>query len=120
MNTFTFRPHCGESGDELHLATAYLLGKTAAEDNHLLLLLLLLTNTAVINFTTNVVVVTAADGINHGINLEKTVTLMYLFYLDQIGKIASGLGGWHYIHNDRGLICPYVYNCSEQASLSHL
>lgn len=25
MNTFTFRPHCGESGDVMHLACAYML-----------------------------------------------------------------------------------------------
>merc|ERR1712093_616862 len=28
MNTFNFRPHCGESGDDHHLATMFLLAKS--------------------------------------------------------------------------------------------
>lgn len=47
LNTFKFRPHCGEAGDLDHLATAYLM----------------------------------ADGINHGIELNKSPVLMYIYYL---------------------------------------
>lgn len=47
LNTFMFRPHCGEAGNIDHLATAFLM----------------------------------ADGINHGIQLNKSPVLTYLYYL---------------------------------------
>ena len=47
LNTFKFRPHCGEAGSLDHLATTFLV----------------------------------ADGINHGIELNKSPVLTYLFYL---------------------------------------
>lgn len=47
LNTFKFRPHCGEAGNIDHLATAYLV----------------------------------SDGINHGLELEKSPVLTYLFYM---------------------------------------
>lgn len=47
LNTFKFRPHCGEAGNIDHLATAYLI----------------------------------ADGINHGVELNKSPVLTYLYYL---------------------------------------
>lgn len=52
LNTFAFRPHCGESGNIAHLATSYLL----------------------------------AESINHGVRLQQSPSLQYLYYLDQIGK----------------------------------
>jgi len=57
LNTFTLRPHAGETGDVMHLAATYIL----------------------------------ADSINHGINLDKQVTLQHLYYLDQIGLSVSPL-----------------------------
>ena len=57
LNTFNFRPHCGESGSIDHLACAFLL----------------------------------ADGINHGIMLEQSPVLQYLYYLRQIGISMSPL-----------------------------
>lgn len=57
LNTFTFRPHCGESGNIDHLATGFLV----------------------------------ADAINHGIVLDKTPVLQYLYYLEQIGIAVSPL-----------------------------
>ncbi|EKE37441.1 hypothetical protein ENUP19_0253G0036 [Entamoeba nuttalli] len=57
MNTFDFRPHCGESGHIHHLAAAYLTAK----------------------------------GINHGIRLEASPALQYLYYLSQIGLAVSPL-----------------------------
>lgn len=57
LNTFAFRPHAGETGDEMHLAATYML----------------------------------ADSINHGINLDKQVSLQYLYYLDQVGLSLSPL-----------------------------
>ncbi|KAJ9443985.1 AMP deaminase [Diplonema papillatum] len=57
LNTFSLRPHCGESGAVEHLAAAFL----------------------------------TADGINHGINLRKSPTLQYLYYLSQIPVSASPL-----------------------------
>ncbi|CAD8175933.1 unnamed protein product [Paramecium pentaurelia] len=55
LNTFKFRPHCGEAGNVDHLATAYLV----------------------------------SDGINHGLELQKSPVLQYLFYLKQIGIAMS-------------------------------
>ena len=55
LNTFKFRPHCGEAGSLDHLATTFLV----------------------------------ADGINHGIELNKSPVLTYLFYLSQIGIAMS-------------------------------
>jgi AMP deaminase len=55
LNTFKFRPHCGEAGDIDHLATAYLI----------------------------------SDGINHGLELNKSPVLTYLYYLKQIGLAMS-------------------------------
>lgn len=57
LNTFSFRPHAGETGDPMHLAATYIL----------------------------------ADSINHGVNLDKQVSLQYLYYLDQIGLSMSPL-----------------------------
>lgn len=57
LNTFSFRPHCGESGNIDHLATGFLV----------------------------------ADSINHGIVLDKSPVLQYLYYLDQIGIAVSPL-----------------------------
>lgn len=47
LNTFHFRPHCGEAGSTDHLVCAYFL----------------------------------AEGINHGITLEKSPVLKYLYYI---------------------------------------
>lgn len=55
LNTYSFRPHCGESGDKSHLAAGYLL----------------------------------TNGVAHGINLIHSVSLQYLYYLDQIGIHCS-------------------------------
>mmetsp|Transcript_5129 Transcript_5129/g.10342 ORF Transcript_5129/g.10342 Transcript_5129/m.10342 type:complete len:749 (-) Transcript_5129:200-2446(-) len=57
LNTFSFRPHAGETGDPMHLAAAYMLSKS----------------------------------INHGITLDKQVSLQYLYYLDQVGISVSPL-----------------------------
>ena len=57
LNTFKFRPHCGESGNIDHLATGFLL----------------------------------ADGINHGIRLDHSPVLQYLYYLKQVGIAMSPL-----------------------------
>jgi AMP deaminase len=57
LNTFAFRPHCGEAGSIDHLATAYL----------------------------------TAHSINHGIELQNSPVLQYLFYLKQIGLSMSPL-----------------------------
>ena len=50
LNTFSFRPHAGETGDVMHLAASYMMCKS----------------------------------INHGINLDRQVSLQYLYYLDQV------------------------------------
>ena len=78
MNTFAFRPHCGESGDEMHLVTSYLLGKDLS--------VCVPCMRELTGGGSLTVLCESADGINHGINLERTVTLMYLYYLDRIGK----------------------------------
>jgi len=57
LNTFSFRPHCGECGNVDHLATAFLV----------------------------------ADGINHGIRLQSSPVLQYIYYLKQIGVAVSPL-----------------------------
>lgn len=57
LNTFSFRPHCGESGNIDHLATAFLV----------------------------------ADGINHGIRLQASPVLEYMYYLKQVGVAVSPL-----------------------------
>ena len=57
MNTFDFRPHCGESGNVHHLAAAYLTAK----------------------------------GINHGVRLEASPVLQYLYFLSQVGLAVSPL-----------------------------
>lgn len=57
LNTFAFRPHCGEAGSIDHLATTYL----------------------------------TAYSINHGIELQHSPVLQYLFYLTQIGLSMSPL-----------------------------
>lgn len=57
LNKFAFRPHAGETGDPMHLASTYMLSQS----------------------------------INHGINLDKQVSLQYLYYLDQIGLSCSPL-----------------------------
>lgn len=54
LNTLSFRPHAGETGDAMHLAATYIL----------------------------------ADSINHGVNLDKQVSLQYLYYLDQVSTIV--------------------------------
>lgn len=55
LNTFSFRPHCGEAGSIDHLVVAFLL----------------------------------SNGISHGVQLEKSPVLMYLYYLMQIGIAMS-------------------------------
>ena len=50
LNTFSFRPHAGETGDVMHLAATYML----------------------------------CQSINHGINLDRQISLQYLYYLDQV------------------------------------
>jgi len=55
LNTVALRPHAGESGDCMHMASAYLL----------------------------------AQSVNHGIQLDKQVSLQYLFMLDQVGCSVS-------------------------------
>ncbi|PRP84100.1 AMP deaminase [Planoprotostelium fungivorum] len=50
LNTFTFKPHCGETGSVSHLSGGYLL----------------------------------SDGISHGLNLERSAVLEYLFFLSQL------------------------------------
>jgi AMP deaminase len=57
LNTFSLRPHAGETGDVNHLAATYML----------------------------------CESINHGINLDKQVSLQYLYYLDQVGLSVSPL-----------------------------
>jgi len=57
LNTFSFRPHAGETGDVMHMATAYML----------------------------------CQSINHGVNIDRQVSLQYLYYLDQVGMSISPL-----------------------------
>ena len=57
LNTFSFRLHCGETGNIDHLATAFLV----------------------------------ADGINHGIRLQSSPVLQYIYYLKQVGVAVSPL-----------------------------
>eukprot|EP00667_Euglena_gracilis_P000451 EG_transcript_451 len=58
LNTFQYRPNCGEVGEsEHHLVSAFLL----------------------------------ADSINHGIRLESSPVLQYLYYLAQIGMCLAPL-----------------------------
>mmetsp|Transcript_6923 Transcript_6923/g.8015 ORF Transcript_6923/g.8015 Transcript_6923/m.8015 type:complete len:781 (+) Transcript_6923:236-2578(+) len=57
LNTFSLRPHAGETGDVMHLAATYIL----------------------------------CQSINHGINLDRQVSLQYLYYLDQVGLSISPL-----------------------------
>ena len=57
LNTFSFRPHAGETGDVMHCAAAYML----------------------------------CQSVNHGINLDRQVSLQYLYYLDQVGLSISPL-----------------------------
>ena len=57
LNTFSFRPHAGETGDAMHLAASYIL----------------------------------CQSINHGVNLDRQVSLQYLYYLDQVGLSVSPL-----------------------------
>mmetsp|Transcript_17157 Transcript_17157/g.37212 ORF Transcript_17157/g.37212 Transcript_17157/m.37212 type:complete len:884 (+) Transcript_17157:191-2842(+) len=57
LNTFSLRPHAGETGDPMHLAAAYMLCKS----------------------------------VNHGVNLDRQVSLQYLYYLDQVGLSVSPL-----------------------------
>ncbi len=57
LNTFSFRPHAGETGDVMHLAATYML----------------------------------CESVNHGINLDKQVSLQYLYYLDQVGLSVAPL-----------------------------
>ncbi|XP_069098253.1 AMP deaminase 1 [Pleurodeles waltl] len=57
MNTFLFRPHCGEAGAIVHLAAAFL----------------------------------TADNISHGLNLEKSPALQYLYYLCKVPIAMSPL-----------------------------
>lgn len=55
LNTLAFRPHAGETGDTMHLASTYMLCRS----------------------------------INHGINLDRQVSLQYLYYLDQVIAFTS-------------------------------
>ncbi|XP_078500514.1 AMP deaminase 1-like [Lissotriton helveticus] len=57
MNTFLFRPHCGEAGAVVHLASAFL----------------------------------AADNISHGLGLERSSLLQYLYYLCKVPIAMSPL-----------------------------
>eukprot|EP01064_Diplonema_japonicum_P027334 TRINITY_DN3934_c1_g1_i1.p1 TRINITY_DN3934_c1_g1~~TRINITY_DN3934_c1_g1_i1.p1 ORF type:complete len:1503 (+),score=153.90 TRINITY_DN3934_c1_g1_i1:24-4532(+) len=57
LNTFTFRPNCGEQGKLDQLVMGYLL----------------------------------ADSINHGITMERSTVLQYLFYMSQVGIVLSPL-----------------------------
>ena len=66
LNTFDFRPHCGEAGSVDHLACAFLV----------------------------------AEGINHGIVLESSPVLKYLYYLKQIGIAMSPI-------SNNKLVCKY-------------
>eukprot|EP01062_Namystynia_karyoxenos_P028805 TRINITY_DN2175_c0_g1_i1.p1 TRINITY_DN2175_c0_g1~~TRINITY_DN2175_c0_g1_i1.p1 ORF type:complete len:1842 (+),score=601.91 TRINITY_DN2175_c0_g1_i1:806-5527(+) len=72
LNTFQFRPNCGEGeqGVNEHLASGFLL----------------------------------ADAINHGVRMEKSPVLQYLYYLAQVGIVFSplannGLGNPPYREN---------------------
>ena len=66
LNTFDFRPHCGEAGNIDHLACAYLL----------------------------------AQGISHGLVLEESPVLKYLYYLKQIGISMSPIA-------NNKIVCKY-------------
>jgi AMP deaminase len=57
LNTFAYRPHCGEAGNASHLVSGFML----------------------------------ADGVCHGVKLEETPVLQYLFYLAQVGIAVSPL-----------------------------
>jgi len=57
LNTFSFRPHAGETGDVMHCGAAYML----------------------------------CQSVNHGINLDRQVSLQYLYYMDQVGLSISPL-----------------------------
>lgn len=57
LNTFKFRPHCGEAGNVSHLCSGFML----------------------------------ADGVCHGVQLEKDPVLQYLYYLAQVGIAVSPL-----------------------------
>ncbi len=57
LNTFAFKPHCGESGNLDHLASCFM----------------------------------TADAICHGIQLDKSPVLKYLYYIKQIGLAVSPL-----------------------------
>jgi AMP deaminase len=69
LNTFKFRPHCGESGSPFHLNTAFL----------------------------------TANCINHGIQLENSPVMCYLYYLAQMGIAVSPL-------SNNALFVEYKYN----------
>jgi len=57
LNTFAFRPHCGEAGNVSHLCSGFML----------------------------------AEGICHGIQLDNSKVMQYLFYLAQVGLAVSPL-----------------------------
>jgi len=64
LNTFSLRPHAGETGDAMHLAASYLL----------------------------------SNSINHGVNLDRQVSLQYFYYLDQVGLSMSPLSNNFLFH----------------------
>ena len=70
LNTFTFRPNCGEAGYVNQVVMGFML----------------------------------AQSINHGITMERSTVLQYLFYLSQAGIVLSplasnGLGNPEYLDN---------------------
>jgi AMP deaminase len=79
LNTFDIRPHAGESGSPLHLATTYLLARGI---NHgwCFVVRVLLKVAFKIHFCCD---------LPAGINLQEEAVLEYLYYVDQIGIAVS-------------------------------
>ena len=69
LNTFQFKPHCGEAGTIDHLISGYFM----------------------------------SEAINHGLVLESSQVVKYLFYLTQIGIAMSP------VSNNR-IFCRYQEN----------
>ena len=94
LNTFTFRPHCGEAGifdfsfsikfKKKNVFKKFYLGQV----EHLICGYLL------------------ADHINHGIQLRNSASLQYLYYLKQIGLAISPLS------NNKYLIIKHFFHYS--------
>ena len=87
LNTFTFRPHAGTH--IIHHVYIYIYGLYAVYRY--------VSNLSYINILPNHGIGESGDihhltsaymlshGINHGVNLQKKISLWYLYYLDRIG-----------------------------------